>query len=206
MNQFVYAGIFAFVALGLLLIALRIERALLRIVVAWLAVSLATVGMAIAAVMPGDFGGPCFPEFPPATSMPVPLVQAANQSISFEYRFPAGYWTLGQHQLTYLFESCPWAGDLPDHLTFTFQVSEDAKLLTSPVYIQPNALTTGGWPAGLVLGAIHPSQLTIAAASVIRLTPAEVDQAKQSCNLSIVSDGGAPHRLIAGEIYPPDQP
>jgi len=198
MNQYAYAGIFAFVALSLLLIALRIERALLRIVVTWLAVSLATVGMAIAAVMPGDFGGLCFPEFPPATSTPVPPVPAAaNQSISFEYHLPVEYWTPGQHQLTYSFESCPWVSDLPDHLTFTFQVSKDAQLLTSPVYIQPNALTTGRWPTGLVLGAIHPSQPTIAAASVIRLTSAEVDQARQNCNLSITWDDGAPHRLIA---------
>ena len=197
MNQFVYAGFFAFVALGLLLLASRIERALLRLVVTWLAVSFAIVGMTFAAVLPCAFGGPCFPDFLLVTSTSTPPAQTANQSISFEYHLPVEYWTPGQHQLTYSFESCPWVSDLPDRLTFTFQVSKDAQLLTSPVYIQPNALTTGRWPTGLVLGAIHPSQPTIAAASVIRLTSAEVDQARQSCNLSITWDDGAPHRLIA---------
>ncbi|MEK7809409.1 MAG: hypothetical protein AAB571_10075, partial [Chloroflexota bacterium] len=140
---------------------------------------------------------------PPASPTTAPTVanEQSNWVIAFIYNFPAGFWSEGTHQYT-LVEVCPQQGlPLVTSCTYpnSFQVSKSAPLLPNPVYIRVGGLVNNMFVGGGV-GAIHPSQPTIAVLRFINLTRSAAEIAK-SCKSTISWDGGAPQSLIPQEPF-----
>jgi hypothetical protein len=135
------------------------------------------------------------------TTAPTAANEQSNWVIAFIYNFPAGFWSEGTHQYT-LVEVCPQQG-LPLVTSGTypgsFQVSKSAPLLPNPVYIRVGGLRDNMF-AGGGIGAIHPSQPTIAVLRFINLTRSAVEIAK-NCKSTISWDGGAPQSLTPQEPF-----
>jgi hypothetical protein len=119
----------------------------------------------------------------------------ANWAVIFEYDI-APDWSVGQHEYTLWFEPCPYAGELPDHLSVSFSTTPDTPLRTTPVYFGPLDVTASKNPNSLRLEAIHPAQAAIARLSNIQLTQAEAEVTARECSFWISLDNGPRYRLL----------
>ena len=122
--------------------------------------------------------------------------EASNWAIIFEYHFPAGFWTVGTHEYT-LKADCPNIEEASGTQTQTFEVSENATLLSGEVYLRGIGLNNspiGGEP----IAQIHPSQSTSAAVSFINSTRSQAELALSNCIVTVSWDGQDPTALTPG--------
>ncbi len=119
----------------------------------------------------------------------------ANWAVIFEYHV-APEWSVGQHEYTLWFQTCPYSGELPDHLTSSFTVTRSAPLRTAPVYFGPLGVTTTKGPYGSTLESIYPLQAAIARVSDIQLTQDEAQTEARACVMWISWDDGPRHQLL----------
>ena len=130
--------------------------------------------------------------------------ETPNWAISFEYRFPAGFWAAGTHEYTLGF-NCPNIKDLDSNpfigeRTNSFIVSQDAGLLSGDVYFRGSGLWDGQIEGNFV-DQIHPQQTTAAAWSLIEMTQPEAQLAPRDCIITITWDGGTPKQLTPGSPF-----
>ena len=119
----------------------------------------------------------------------------ANWAVIFEYDI-VPEWSVGQHEYTFWFESCPYSGELPDHLTRSFGVTQSAPLRTLPVYLGPLGVTATQGSAGPILESIHPFQTAVARISDIQLTQGEAQIVARECVIWISWLDGVRHALL----------
>jgi tetratricopeptide (TPR) repeat protein len=119
----------------------------------------------------------------------------ANWAVISEFVFPANSWAAGKHTYTFWFGPCPYSGELPDHLTRSFVVTNEASLYDA-IYLGPLGPGTSGSAYGPLIEAIHPSQPTIARLNDIQLTQAEAEAVARECVNWITWDDGDRHPLV----------
>lgn len=130
-----------------------------------------------------------------ATEIPT-FTETPNWAISFEYRFPAGFWSVGTHEYT-LEGSCPNLKDASGIWTNTFDVAENAPLLPGDVYFRLGGLRDASLDAQTV-ERINPQQTTTAAWSLIEMPQSDAELAVRDCTVTITWDGGIPKQLTSG--------
>ena len=137
---------------------------------------------------------------PPPTPAP-PLPQDGNWILSFEYRFPASFWTPGLHTYT-LALSCPHLSEPfdPKQWTQTFEVSENNQLLPNSTYLRITGLRTGPLTPYKVKS-IHPDQATVAFIALTELTRADAELGIHDCTGVVNWDGNPQRVLVAKEIF-----
>lgn len=142
------------------------------------------------------------PEITSTSSGPlIADTEIPNWAISFEYRFPAGFWSTGNHEYT-LESNCPNLRGTDGNpfygiITRTFLVSEDAALLPGDVYFRISGLRDGIFESQEV-EKVHPQQTTTAVLSLIENTRSEAELAITDCTITISWDGGIPKQLTPG--------
>ena len=137
------------------------------------------------------------------TILPTPADEA-NWAVSFQYRFPDGYWKNGGHQYT-LKMLCPLAQDPKDkdrEWTNSFEVSSAAPIIPGDVYLRPE----GAGSAVLFrqpINAISDSQSTVALVSLTGLTYNQAGWYPRNCTVTIQTDNGIVQPLQGGAPYQP---
>lgn len=132
----------------------------------------------------------------PTIGVPVLATQVPPSEqwvVTFEYRYPRSTLTTGQHQYT-LEANCPNLPSLSGRWTLLFEVSDNAPVLDSLVYLRTRGVsqqTVGG----TFLSQVNPTQSLAAAYSLILATRPEADQARLECTVAVTLDGGIPNRL-----------
>ena len=125
-------------------------------------------------------------------------------AISFLYEFPADTWqNLGLHNYGFRVE-CPELQAMMAGEWINFMVSNQARLLDSPVYLRLNGLSLGLLaPAGDLT--IHPDQATIAVVTIVGITQELALAAANSpdCELIVGWDDLKFAELVAGEPFQP---
>ena len=132
------------------------------------------------------------------TTTPI-TTETLNWAISFEYRFPAGFWSVGTHQYT-LESQCPnidISGTHGGSITQTFEVSQSAALLPGDVYLRLSGLRDGPIE-GNTIDKISPSQTTTAVWSLIETPQSDAELAGRDCTITVTWDGGIPKQLTPG--------
>lgn len=119
----------------------------------------------------------------------------AEWAVITDYDF-APDWSMGQHDYTFWFEPCSYAGELPDHLTVSFVVTDTAPLRETPVYFGPMGISTSPSPYGPFLDVIHPAQAATARLSNIQLTQSDAQAAARECLVWISVDGSDTRYLL----------
>ena len=167
-----------------------------------LAVALLVAGIVLLAVLI-LLGGVLFrtdttsvPTPPPTIGVPVLATQVPPSEqwvVTFEYRYPRSSLTTGQHQYT-LEANCPELPSLSGRWTLLFEVSDNAPILESLVYLRTRGVsqqTVGG----TFLSQVNPGQSLAAAYSLIFATRPEADQARLACTVVVALDGAVPNAL-----------
>lgn len=167
-----------------------------------LAVALLVAGIVLLAVLI-LLGGVLFrtdttsvPTTPPTIGVPVLATQVPPSEqwvVTFEYRYPRSSLTTGQHQYT-LEANCPDLPSLSGRWTLLFEVSSNAPILESLVYLRTRGVsqqTVGG----TFLSQVNPAQSIAAAYSLIFATRPEADQARLACTVAVTLDAAAPNTL-----------
>lgn len=129
------------------------------------------------------------------------VTETPNWAIIFEYRFPAGFWSIGTHEYT-LEGNCPNLKDTDGNplygiWTQTFDVAENAALLPGDVYFRLSGLRDAPLDAQVV-ERINPQQTTTAAWSLIEMTQFDAELAVTDCTVTISWDGGTSKSLKPG--------
>jgi hypothetical protein len=137
---------------------------------------------------------------PLPTAVP-PSTSPATWAIGFQHEFPPDFWNEGRHRYA-LYIKCPG----PDGANIStdwiyFQVSEDAQLQPSPVYLRLQGLSTEAFiPAYSSRLVIHPAQSTSAVAYLIGMPRDAVDAAMTECERYLFWDEGG--RAILDPLEP----
>ena len=143
---------------------------------------------------------PAITSVPTSTLEQIPLspeaTEVANWAITFEYRFPSGFWSVGTHEYT-LESECPNIIENNETWTNSFVVSESADLFSGDVYLRLSGLREDVL-SGNSIDSIHPLQTTIAAISSINMTRSQAELAIKDCKESVRWDGGTPQLLTPG--------
>ena len=128
-----------------------------------------------------------------ATRQPtaVPATNVKNWVVAFEYRFPAGFWAVGDRSYT-LAITCPnvEGGIGPASWTRSFAVNDGAPILPDAVYFRlagPESRPLGGDP----IREIHPNQTTIALIWLTEMSEADVRLATTDCVATVNWEGGS---------------
>jgi hypothetical protein len=117
--------------------------------------------------------------------------------VTFEYRFPSGYWQVGNH--TYVLKSvCP-AGvkDGDGSFASSFQVSANAEGRSSDVYLRVTGLRDSLFEGGTAVSVIDPAQSTVAVLHDAWLTHSEAEQVYSECRATVSWDSGKPQTMTA---------
>ena len=127
--------------------------------------------------------------------------ETPNWAVTFEYRFPAGFWSIGTHEYT-LESDCPNLKDTDGNpfygiTTNTFSVLQDAALLPGDVYLRLSGLRDAMLESQAV-EKISPQQTTTAILNLIEMTQSEAELSITDCTITILWDGGVPKRLTPG--------
>ncbi len=136
------------------------------------------------------------------TSTPTAMTsdsEVPNWAITFEYRFPAGFWSVGTHE--YILQSnCPNIEDRSGTWNNIFSVSESAQLLSGDVYLRLGGLKYGPQSPDQAqdIEKIHPLQTTTAAMNITDITKVDAGLALKDCNISIEWDGGTSKQMTPG--------
>ena len=143
---------------------------------------------------------------PTISDRPTPTMESSesNWARPFEYRFPPGFWTIGTHEYT-LDIICSTLTDDNDNIlrgswNVTFQVSEDAELYTTPLYLRLSGIRTGiieGEPVEI----IHPVQETVGVLTLAEGTREEAELSATDCNATIKWDNAPPQVLVPKEHF-----
>jgi|GEM_PF-5342586 hypothetical protein len=117
-----------------------------------------------------------------------------NWAIIFEYRFPAGFWSVGTHEYT-IESDCPII-DSSGLWTNQFRVSESAQLIPGDIYLRIAGLKDKHLPEGSqTFDVIHPMQTTSAGFVIFEVTQSDTELAFRECVITIMWDGGEPKQL-----------
>ena len=138
-------------------------------------------------------------DLPPAE---VPASVSENLwSLPFVAEMPAGYWDEGAHRYRFVID-CPPVGQSVASNPVEFRVTQLTPTLQGPVYLR-----LGGLSDGIIMppnvGAIHPTQETIAAVTFLGLTQEVVDEATATCTGVLEFDGDQSEILRPGEPFRP---
>jgi serine/threonine protein kinase len=132
---------------------------------------------------------------------PTSATEVANWAVSFVYNFPTPFWTAGTHEYT-LLSACSSVPDLNGTWTRSFQVSDNAQLIPTPIYLRLGGLYTESLATGrATIEIINPAQSTSAIWSAIQATRSEIDKIVAGCKVSISWDGGSPQILVVQEPF-----
>jgi len=118
--------------------------------------------------------------------------ELTNWAFALEYRFSAGFWSVGTHSYSFAF-TCP--NEAPESITRDFTVSDNFPLISGDVYLRWSALRVEN-PWGEIVDGINPSQSTIASVAWDTITKSEADWRTSNCTGTISWDGGATESLI----------
>jgi hypothetical protein len=153
---------------------------------------------------------------PPSTSTPQPTystvitpqptpTERASWAVSWEWRFSAGWWSIGNHQYS-IEQSCPTLPFFdPDRYakwSSTFQVSKDAPLFSRDVYLRFGGLKDSPI-GGADVAKIHPSQPTTAVFTWSGMTRSKAEIAFKDCKMRVSWDGEPQRLMSAGLPYEP---
>ena len=115
-------------------------------------------------------------------------VEPATLALPFRVDLPGGYWEEGAHRYRFIID-CPHLGDPLESSPVEFRVTQLTRTIQGPVYLRLSGLSTGiMMPANV--GAIHPTQPTIAVVSFLGLDQTTVDAATAECSGLMEYDGG----------------
>lgn len=196
-NMVLY-GIAAGLAIYIIVSIAKTRRITIEIAIALLGIVVSII-LALRSPFPSDFPAPINAQTPQPISTVVPsTTETLNWGITFEYRFPAGYWSVGTHEYT-LQSDCPNIEDGSGIWTNVFSVSETAQLLSGDVYLRLVGLRDKPIPEGSKsVEIIHPMQTTIAAATIIEISQSDAERAFRDCMITVAWDGGEPSVLTPG--------
>jgi hypothetical protein len=124
------------------------------------------------------------------------MTELTNWAITFSYRFPSGFWSIGTHEYT-LENDCPNLKDGSGSWTKTFDVSENAALLSGDVYLRLSGLRDGPLESNSI-ESINPMQTTTASMSLIEMTRSDAELAFKDCKVTVRWDGTSPQLLTPG--------
>lgn len=130
---------------------------------------------------------------PLPTAVPPDLEPGGNWTIGFEYEFPAATFGEGPHRFRYLLHCPPLGSVLGGDESATdwvyFEISEDAQLYPSPIYLRLHGLSTErlglSYPSS---GVFHPEQQFVAVMHYIGMPLSAVEMARTECETIIFWD------------------
>lgn len=138
-------------------------------------------------------------DLPPAE---VPDAVSENLwSLPFVAELPSGYWEEGAHRYRFVID-CPPVGQSVASNPVEFRVTQLTPTLQGPVFLRLSGLSDGIIMPPNV-GAIHPTQETVAAVTFLGLTQQAVDEATATCTGLLEFDGDRSEVLRPGEPFRP---
>lgn len=135
------------------------------------------------------------------TAVP-PSGDTGGWGIGFQHEFPAGFWEAGKHRYAFLVH-CPVLSptDMPTEWR-SFEVSEEAPLLTVPIYLRVGGLSmeslTPAYRSDIV---VHPVQQTVAAVYFVDLPQETAERAATECEALFLWDDQNAYLLASMEPF-----
>ena len=130
---------------------------------------------------------------PPVASTQAPTSSTAevpNWTISFEYQFPAGFWTVGNHNYT-ITSTCPT--DKPDDsgsVIHEFTVSDAYATNPSEIYLRWTGIKTSKLLGAESVEGINPSQTVVVVNVFFKRTKSEAEWIATNCTSVVSWDNG----------------
>jgi hypothetical protein len=125
---------------------------------------------------------------PTATSSDTEI---SNWNITFEYRFPPGFWSVGNHQYT-IVSNCPT--NVPDDsgsVTQDFVVSDNFEFVPREIYLRWVGVKKSKELGAVSADGVNPSQRIVAVNVFFNRTKSEIEWIAANCTCTVSWDGGA---------------
>jgi len=138
---------------------------------------------------------------PTAVPPSEPLAEGGDWAVSFDYEIPDQVWAEGVHRYRVQLH-CPGVIEDSTSEWVYFDVTEDATILSTPVYLRLQGLSTGVL-AGQNLSAVHPEQKTIAVVTLVGLSETSSQLAIDNCICLFRWDNNLMQMLTPQESFIP---
>jgi hypothetical protein len=131
------------------------------------------------------------------------IIPGAPWHVTFEYRFPPGFWSEGTHEYTFGI-SCTFWGET-SNINNSFKVSDNAEVFPDVIYLRVNKVTdvpsANVSASDRTISVIHPSQPTVAELNIKFNSLSEAASAEEDCNIEFSWDGLSSYMLRASPPY-----
>ena len=154
-------------------------------------IAIALLGIVVSVIVAKNIQLPVYvtPSYPTPTH---PIPEVSNWNINFEYQFPSGFWTVGNHQYTIDSNCATGNPDDTGSRTHQFVVAETFGATPTEIYLRWTGVTKSKELGAETFEGLNPSQTVIAVNIFFPPhTKTDIEWIKNNCTSTISWDSGS---------------